>query len=636
MPARISFFIGKGGVGKTTVAASYALWRAKKAARPLILLSTDPAHSLGDVLRRELSDEATRIHKRLFAREIDAGAELRRFLTGNREHILKVIEKGSFFTADEVGPLLDATLPGMAEIAGLLAIDELLESSEYEEIVVDTAPMGHTLRMFAMPAHFARLLEFLRTASSRDELLAARFAGRRLPPDPFLEQWQAMVERLRRSLAGPDSQISIVTTPEPFAVEETLRASEWLRDEEGNDILVASIVLNRSVSRRTGCGNCDRRTQQYEDARRELSEAYPGSKILRGADPGAPLLGAEQLTAFGRHVFEERPLRTRVFVPRDEGEPKFAAAEWPVEEREMCFTLGKGGVGKTTISAGLAFRTREVARATVTICSTDPAPSLDDVFDTEVGGEPSEVLGDRGLRAAEIDALGEYSRWADQVRERVAGSLTDETPRGLHLDLSYDRHLIDALLDVVPPGVDEIFAILRISEMVKRGERLIIDMAPTGHAIDLLQTPDRLLAWTRMLLKTLAANRTLPLARDAGVEVATIQHKVRELATVMKDRRRSAVDVVMLAEPLPDRETRRLLRTLRAMGAAVERVFVNRVHLQARAGCARCSRARRWQMHTIRHLNLGGAEVVIVPEVAGGVAGKHALERFTRQLWRMA
>jgi arsenite-transporting ATPase len=219
----------------------------------------------------------------------------------------------------------------------------------------------------------------------------------------------------------------------------------------------------------------------------------------------------------------------------------------------------------------------------------------------------------------------------------VEDGLTNETDRGLHLDLSYDRELLDALLDVVPPGVDEIFAILRISEMVHRGERLIIDMAPTGHAVELLKTPERLLSWTRMLLKTLATNRTLPLARDAGVEVATIQHKVRELAAVMKDDNRSAVDVVMLPEMLPDRETRRLLRTLGEMGASVQRIFVNRVMVQDPGDCSRCQRTRRWQMYTLQTIrSLTRHDVFIVPEVPGGIAGRAALDRLTRNIWRLA
>jgi arsenite/tail-anchored protein-transporting ATPase len=635
---RISFFIGKGGVGKTTVAASYAVWRASQSPRAsMLLLSTDPAHSLGDVLRKRIGDKPTRILGKLHAREIDASAELGRFLSEHRENILRVIEKGSIFTADEVGPLLDATLPGMSEIAGLLAIDDAIESGAYDEIVVDTAPMGHTLRMFDMPGHFAKLLEFLRTASQRDELLAARFANRRLAPDPFLDHWSRMVERLRNALAGDEAKLLMVTTSEPFAVEETLRASAWLRDDNGEEIPVETIILNRSVYSAKGCASCEQRVRAFKKARKVLSQAYPGTKLLSGIDPGAPLFGVDQLIAFGRHVFEELPLRVTLSVPIEDAEPNLTKEEWPAESHEMAFTLGKGGVGKTTISAALALQTRVRDRVVVDICSTDPAPSLDDVFRAEVGEQLVLVLNDSGLRAVEIDAVDEYRRWASQMRRRVDDGLTNETDRGLHLDLTYDRELLDALLDVVPPGVDEIFAILRISEMVHRGERLIIDMAPTGHAIDLLKTPDRLLSWTRMLLKTLAANRTLPLARDAGVEVATIQHKVRELAAVMKDPKRSAVDVVMLPEPLPDRETRRLLRTLSEMGANVQRVFVNRVMMHDTAGCSRCKRARRWQMYTLQKIrSIAQSDVWVVPEVPGGVAGRSGLTRFTRNIWRLA
>ena len=635
---RLSFFIGKGGVGKTTVSASYALWRCtQKNRKPLLLLSTDPAHSLGDVLRQRLSDKTVKIRPKLFAREIDAASELHRFLAENRANILKVIEKGSFFTADEIGPLLDATLPGMAEIAGLLAIDEALESGSYDEIIVDTAPMGHTLRMFDMPRHFAKFLDFLQTASQRDEVLAATFANRRLAPDPFLEDWSAMVGRLRSSLESADSQLVMVTTPEPFAVEETLRASEWLRDEEGNDLPVSTIVLNRSVGVSHGCEPCSNRVKALKSARRRLKAVYTGSRILRGDDPGAPLFGAEQLHAFGRHVFEEIPLRVTLSVPASASQAAFESAPWPTEEQEMTFTLGKGGVGKTTISAALGLHTRAKDRVVVNICSTDPAPSLDDVFRTEVGETLVSVLNDAGFRAAEIDAVEEYRKWAEQTRRRVDEGLTNETDRGLHLDLTYDRELLDALLDVVPPGVDEIFAILRISEMVRRGERLIIDMAPTGHAIDLLKTPERLLSWTRMLLKTLAANRTLPLARDAAVEVATIQHKVRELAAVMRDGQRSAVDVVMLPELLPDRETRRLLGAMRDLGTTVRRVFVNRVMMQDRGHCSRCNRARRWQMYTLQKIRVfSQQDVYIVPEVPGGISGRAGLERFTRKIWRLA
>ena len=143
--------------------------------------------------------------------------------------------------------------------------------------------------------------------------------------------------------------------------------------------------------------------------------------------------------------------------------------------------------------------------------------------------------------------------------------------------ISLDRRFLLALLDVVPPGVDEIFAIFGILDLLRSGGRVVIDMAPTGHALELLRTPVRLLAWTRLLLKTLAAHRSLPMAQDAAVEVAKLSQNVRELASILRDAKRSRLVVVTLPEPLPDYETRRLLKDLQELDAPVGAVFLNRV-----------------------------------------------------------
>ena len=90
-------------------------------------------------------------------------------------------------------------------------------------------------------------------------------------------------------------------------------------------------------------------------------------------------------------------------------------------------------------------------------------------------------------------------------------------------------------------------------------------MAPTGHALELLQMPEPILAWTRPLLKTLAAHRTLAIARDAAVKIAELGQRVRELASVLKDDAGTRVSVVLLPELLPDRETERLVSSLRSL-----------------------------------------------------------------------
>src|SRR6185312_16845295 len=91
--------------------------------------------------------------------------------------------------------------------------------------------------------------------------------------------------------------------------------------------------------------------------------------------------------------------------------------------------------------------------------------------------------------------------------------------------------LLSALLDIVPPGLDEVLAIFRIGEMHSRSlGKIVVDMAPTGHALELLRTPERIVSWSRVLLKSLAAHRKLSLARNAAVRIAELELRARELA----------------------------------------------------------------------------------------------------------
>jgi arsenite-transporting ATPase len=318
--------------------------------------------------------------------------------------------------------------------------------------------------------------------------------------------------------------------------------------------------------------------------------------------------------------------------------PRVETTSWPALTAPLTLTVGKGGVGKTTISAALAFHHRRITKSeSVTVCSIDPAPSLDDVFAAKVGNQPKAVLRDSKLLAAEFDAMAEFQQWADSLRRRLNEAMTGEE-RGIHLDVSLDRKFLLSLLNVVPPGVDEIFAIFRILDLLNSGGRVVIDMAPTGHALELLRTSARLLAWARLLLKTLAAHRTLPLAQDAAVEVAKLSQNVRELASILQDPSRSRVVVVTTPEPLPDHETRRLLRDLNTLDAPLGAVFVNRVLTDDETGeCPRCKLAARWQNASLAGLrkNLRGTEILLTREFENPIAGAQALRQFTRELWQV-
>ena len=270
------------------------------------------------------------------------------------------------------------------------------------------------------------------------------------------------------------------------------------------------------------------------------------------------------------------------------------------------------------------------------VCSTDPAPSLDDVFQNEIKDQATMVLNDRLLAAAEVDSVAEYRRWAAGMTQKLDSGLSMESG-GLHVDLTFDKQVFAALMEVVPPGVDEVFAIFRVLDLLEGNPgKLFIDMAPTGHALELLRTPERMLLWSRLLLKSLSAHRTLSFVQDVAVELASLGQRVRKLIEIMKDPQRSRIWAVTLAEPVPDSETRSLLAAVKQIEVPVDSLFVNRVVLQP-GTCERCMRRARWQAATLQKLQRQYHQhrIYLVPEFPTEIAGQGPLERFTRKLWQM-
>lgn len=645
----LAFFVGKGGVGKTTVSSAYAVRLAARRPRQRVLLvSTDPAHSLSDLFELRIGSTPKQIpvgaRCKLTGWEIDSERIFRSFVDEHRDDLIAAVERGSLFTADEISSLLDTALPGMSEMGALLAIQDAIGSGRYSSIVVDTAPFGHTLRLFGLPEQFAKLLNFLELAAERDHVLAQHFGGSvRQHSGGFIGEWREKLQRIKSAFES--AELFLVTTAEEFALNESVRCIRELQEIDP-PLQLTGVILNRVVRRASHCAGCRATSKSSASAKRRLEKEYRSADPYLAEDPGFPILGAQELKKFGDSVFGRKTLerhspKASAHVRAAEIEP----AEWPTLHAPLTFVLGKGGVGKTTVSAALGFHSRETSDDDVEICSVDPAPSLDDVFHSDVGDEPRSVLGDHGFRASELDSVALYKSWVAEMRSEIDAA-TSVRRSGVQVDLSYERRLFSELLEIVPPGLDEVLAIFRIIEMSQPGtRRVVIDMAPTGHALELLRTPERILVWARLLLKSLASHRKLALAREAAVKIAELEVKAREFSHALRGSG-VAVLAVMLPEPMPDRETERLLLELRELGLKPEAVFVNRLHPSIKTSrirmnsksCARCRDAATWQMRVLSGLKkrLGVGTVYIVPAFGSGPAGKRGLHEITKKLWQLA
>lgn len=248
----IVFFGGKGGVGKTTMACSYAL-RCADAGLRTLLISTDPAHSLGDALGVELGDDPVEVAPLLTARQPDVDLAVRR-------RIAQVTDDAAAAVPTEVMPAIArhlevaASSPGMAESA---LADQLIEAmaqvgGPLDRLVVDSPPTGHLLRLLALPGLLTPWVSGLarqRQKAVRAERFAAAVAGEDASAggvdDPLLIALHARRRRLEAAaaqLTAATTQVRLVLIPRRMVLAETQRAVSEL---SASGIRLGSAVLNQ-------------------------------------------------------------------------------------------------------------------------------------------------------------------------------------------------------------------------------------------------------------------------------------------------------------------------------------------------------------------------------------------------------
>jgi arsenite-transporting ATPase len=229
---RVLLFTGKGGVGKTTVAAATAVRAAAEGARTLIV-STDPAHSLADAFDVPLGDEPAQIDERLWGQQLDARIRLERSWGDIRAWLLEVLAWAGVegIEAEEL-----AIVPGLDEVFALADLADHVSSGRWDVIVVDCAPTAETLRLLSLPEVLGWYVERLFPVGRRLNRVVAPVLGRvtSLPVagDEVFSAGQAVFDRLeavRELLADVDtSSVRLVVTPERLVVAEARRTHTYL------------------------------------------------------------------------------------------------------------------------------------------------------------------------------------------------------------------------------------------------------------------------------------------------------------------------------------------------------------------------------------------------------------------------
>ncbi|ELY61834.1 arsenical pump-driving ATPase [Natronococcus jeotgali] len=472
------FFSGKGGVGKSTVSCATATWLADNDYETL-LVTTDPAPNLSDIFGQEIGHEVTAIDdiENLSAIEINPDTAAEEYRQETIEPMRELLGEDQIETVEE-----QLNSPCIEEIAAFDNFVDFMDSPEYDVVVFDTAPTGHTIRLMELPSDWNAELE--------------KGGSTCIGPAASMEERKQDYERAIDTLQDDErTSFVFVGKPEGSSIDEIERSASDL-DELGieSQLLIINGYLPDSVCEDPFFeGKREDEQAVIERARTEFDAdamaTYPlqpgeiaGLDLL--ADVGGVLYDGDKATV---DVGTATDIDTETAVDFESMADAEMVADQlqPGDETRYLFFTGKGGVGKSTIASTAATKLAEAGHETLVV-TTDPAAHLEDIFGERVGHDPASV-GQANLDAARIDQEKALEEYRTQVLDHVTEMYEDKEDTQIDVDAA----IANVEEELESPCAEEMAALEKfVSYFDEDGYDVVVfDTAPTGHTLRLLELP---------------------------------------------------------------------------------------------------------------------------------------------------
>lgn len=443
------FFTGKGGVGKTSVACATAVSLADSG-KKVLLISTDPASNLQDVFSMELDNKGIAIPDvpNLTVANLDpvqAAAEYRESVIAPYRG--KLPESVIANMEEQLSGSCTIEIAAFNEFSGFIT-DEKIQN-EYDYIIFDTATTGHTLRMLQLPSAWSSFI----SESTHGASCLGQLSG--------LESKKAVYKKAVKTLADKNmTTLVLVTRPEDSPLKEAGRASKELSDlGVRNQILVINGILKVHDDEIS-----DKLYQKQQTALEHMPSELKTISAYHVPLRAYNITGLDNVRAL---LKEERCVVRNDKLNFDNiAKLSDIVTYLDSSDKKVIFTMGKGGVGKTTVAAAIALGLSKKGKK-VHLTTTDPAAHLKYVID-----ETS------GITMSHIDEREELKKYRNEVLSKAReNGLSDE-------DIAYIEE------DLRSPCTQEISVFRAFAEIVEKAddEIVVIDTAPTGHTLLLLES----------------------------------------------------------------------------------------------------------------------------------------------------
>ena len=597
---KLILFGGKGGTGKTTSAAACAIHLAQinKDMR-ILLVSTDPAHSLGDSFGFRIGNRITPIKDvpGLSALEIDASQLLEDFKEKHGDAIKKLADRGTYFDQQDIADFFDLSLPGLDEFMAIIKVADIIKSNEYDLVILDTAPTGHTIRLLELPDQMLKWVDVFDLMQHKHRYMSKRFTGRYVKDDAdqFLETMSGDAKRVRTLLRNSETTEFVpVTIPEPLSINETERLLFTLKNHR---IPVKSIIVNRIIGG-DGCVFCSSKRREQQGHIREIEEKFKEYNLFKIPLFPEEIRGINDLKEFASALFDKasqyEPADT---VPSSIGistQDRLVSSNSKLSDifnKDLQFILfgGKGGVGKTSMASATAlYLAKQNPKKKILVFSTDPAHSLSDSFGYLIGNNIMPIIACANLDALEIDAAKLVEDFKDEYREGIEEIFDSFV--GDKANIVFDREVMTELISLSPPGLDELMALRKIIELSEeeKYDLYVLDTAPTGHLLRFLELPSLVRDWLRAIFKLLLKYKEVMGLNKTAQKLLSLSKSIKRIQKTLTDPEKTEFVAITIPEAMGIAETERLVSALTRLEISCRHVVLNMLIPPTRCGfCAR-------------------------------------------------
>ena len=631
-------FGGKGGSGKTTSATATALYLQKTTKKKILVVSTDPAPSVGDSFDVEIGNKITQIKDNLWAIEFDSKELLEDFKKKNLKIIKTLVERGTYLSREDVEVVEGLAIPGMDEVMAIIKIADLLKTKEYDLIILDTAPTGHTKVLLSLPEAMERWMGVMDLMLAKHRFLT-RLWRRRYSEDEtekFLKEKKADITEVKDLLKSPNlTEFVPVTIPEPMSILETEDLIEHLKELE---IKVESIITNQ-ILLPGECQFCKEKAKFQEEHIEMIEKRFKKFQIIKMPLFPKEIRGEKDLLEYAQILFGEKEYQLSIpekALPKFPSLPKAKMADFLEKDLNFIICGGKGGVGKTVMAAATAIALAQKHKdKKILISTTYPAHALSNVFAQDIPLDTKVVpLKDfSNLFALEIDAQKMLKKWQDEYRQDIDTVFREFIGGGM--DIAFDRKVMEELMELSPPGLEELMALGKIMDLMKEDKYdiYVLDSAASGHLLRFLELPEIIRDWLKGIFKILLKYRNIAGLVEIKRKLLDFSKDIKKIQETLFGSKKTEFVMVSIAEEMGVREMGDLAQSLEKLNIPYNYIVLNRI--RPASHCKFCLTKRESQEKYIAKVKkeYPKKEVVLVPLFSYDIRGAEPLKELSKFLF---